>query len=191
MRAFPFMLLWFAWLAYWFVASGDSKADAEAESPLARLFHEAVLVGGGLVMALTASSGGVLRSLRFWPDGLAPYALGLLMTALGLALTVWARVHLGVNWSAAVARKHEHQLVRTGPYARVRHPIYTGLVLAFLGGLVARGDVGALLGSTLMTLALVIKLRREERVMREAFGDAYSEYSAHVPALVPRVSRHA
>jgi protein-S-isoprenylcysteine O-methyltransferase Ste14 len=185
LRAFPFMLLWFGWLTYWYIAAGDAKGDTRVESPLSRLSHELPLYAGVVVMLLTIGGDG-LRSLRFLPQGIGTYGLGLLLTTLGLGLTVWARVHLGVNWSVSVAHKHEHQLVRTGPYARVRHPIYSGLVLAFLGALVARGDLGALLACALGTLSLVMKLRREEHWMHEIFGEAYSEYSTAVPALLPR-----
>jgi protein-S-isoprenylcysteine O-methyltransferase Ste14 len=185
LRAFPFMLLWFGWLTYWYIAAGDAKGDARVESPLSRLSHELPLYAAMVVMLLTAD-GEALQALRFLPQRIGTYGLGLLLTALGLGLTVWARVHLGVNWSVSVAHKHEHQLVRTGPYARVRHPIYSGLVLAFLGALVARGDLGALLACALGTLSLVMKLRREEHWMREVFGEAYSEYGADVPALFPR-----
>lgn len=186
MRAFPFMLLWFGWLTYWFIAAGDAKADARAESPLMRLAHELPLTVGMAAMGLTADGEG-LFGLRLWPQRIAMDGIGLLLTGLGLGLTVWARVHLGVNWSVAVAHKHEHQLVRTGPYARVRHPIYSGLLLAFLGALVARGDLGAFISCALMTLSLVTKLRREERWMRETFGATYAQYSAAVPGLFPRL----
>jgi protein-S-isoprenylcysteine O-methyltransferase Ste14 len=107
------------------------------------------------------------------------------MVALGLAFTVWARVHLGANWSANVARKLDHELVRSGPYAWVRHPIYSGLLLAFFGVAVGRGDVGALLGCALMSYGFLRKLRIEERWLPQTFGDAYVRYRDEVPSLLP------
>jgi protein-S-isoprenylcysteine O-methyltransferase Ste14 len=102
-----------------------------------------------------------------------------------LAFAVWARRHIGSNWSGTVTVKTDHVLVRTGPYGWARHPIYTGLLTAILGTAIARGDLRGLLGVVLCTIAFVIKLRIEERWMREVFGEEYRRYSKEVPALVP------
>jgi protein-S-isoprenylcysteine O-methyltransferase Ste14 len=96
-------------------------------------------------------------------------------------------LHLGRNWSGAVTIKDGHELVTSGPYALVRHPIYTGLLLAFLGSAVALGDWRGALAFALAAGALWRKLRLEERWMREQFGDAYQAYSQRVAALVPFV----
>jgi protein-S-isoprenylcysteine O-methyltransferase Ste14 len=113
--------------------------------------------------------------------------VGAALTAAGLLFTVWARVHLGTNWSGTVTLKRGHELITSGPYAFVRHPIYTGLLLAFLGSALARDEWRGVLALALVALALWRKLRNEERWMREQFGDAYSAYSKRVAALVPRV----
>jgi protein-S-isoprenylcysteine O-methyltransferase Ste14 len=94
-------------------------------------------------------------------------------------------VHLGRNWSAAVTLKHAHELIRSGPYARVRHPIYTGLLLAFLGSAIACGEPRALLGVAIILFAFVRKLRIEETLMRATFPAEYARYRAEVPALLP------
>ena len=92
---------------------------------------------------------------------------------------------LGRNWSAAVTVKAGHELVTTGPYAIVRHPIYAGLLLAFIGTAVARGDLGAVAAVVLVGWAFRRKTRLEERWMREQFGAAYEAYARRVPALFP------
>ena len=110
-----------------------------------------------------------------------------LITALGLALTVWARLVLGTNWSGSVTVKQDHTLVRRGPYRMVRHPIYTGLLLAFAGSALARGEWRGLLAVLIAWLALWRKWRLEERWMAETFGPAYSDYAARTPAIFPRI----
>jgi protein-S-isoprenylcysteine O-methyltransferase Ste14 len=107
------------------------------------------------------------------------------LLALGLAFTVWARVYLGRNWSGTVTLKEGHELIRSGPYTYVRHPIYTGLLVALLGSAVACGELRAMIGLGLVAGAFIRKLRIEERFMREIFPGQYERYCAEVPALVP------
>jgi protein-S-isoprenylcysteine O-methyltransferase Ste14 len=109
----------------------------------------------------------------------------LVLTVAGLAFTVWARMHLGRNWSGAVTLKEGHELIRTGPYACVRHPIYAGLLVALLGGAVACGELRALIGFAVVTGAFQRKLSIEERFMRENFPEQYRAYCLEVPALIP------
>jgi protein-S-isoprenylcysteine O-methyltransferase Ste14 len=183
----PFALLWVAWFIYWRVSARNTKPDQRIESRASRLSYSVPLITG--VVMLNRPLGP--STLYVLPTGLGPYFLGLLLCALGLGFTVWARVHLGTNWSDAVSHKQGHELVSSGPYARVRHPIYTGLLLAFFSVVIARGDLISVLGGTIMTLAVLHKLRIEERFMAETFGDAYAEYRARVPALIPALRARA
>jgi protein-S-isoprenylcysteine O-methyltransferase Ste14 len=102
-----------------------------------------------------------------------------------MLFTVWARVYLGGNWSGIVTIKHDHELIASGPYAIVRHPIYTGLLVAFIGSAVARGEWRGVLAVLIAWMALWRKLRLEERWMAERFGQQYEAYCRRVPALVP------
>jgi protein-S-isoprenylcysteine O-methyltransferase Ste14 len=122
---------------------------------------------------------------RLWPRSLTAYWIGLALLCAGLAFAVWARVELGRNWSGAVTVKEGHELIRSGPYAYVRHPIYSGLIAALIGTAVTVGTERALLGVLIIVIAFVRKLRTEERFMRETFPGEYERYSAAVPALVP------
>jgi protein-S-isoprenylcysteine O-methyltransferase Ste14 len=106
---------------------------------------------------------------------------------LGLAFAVWARRHIGSNWSGTVTVKENHALVRTGPYAWVRHPIYTGLLAAILGSAIARGELRGVWAVALCTIAFVSKLRTEERWMRKYLA---SNTSATVRRC-PRSSRYS
>ena len=107
----------------------------------------------------------------------------------GIAFAVWARQYLGRNWSGTVTVKQDHELIRTGPYRLVRHPIYTGLLLAILGTAVAFGEWRGLLAFALLTGSLLLKLRVEERFMSESFPEPYARYRAEVPALIPCIGR--
>jgi protein-S-isoprenylcysteine O-methyltransferase Ste14 len=119
---------------------------------------------------------------NIWVDGLA-----VLLTGTGVAFAIWARFYIGENWSSAVSIKVGHQLIRTGPYSWVRHPIYSGLLLATLGTALARREPRGLLALVLLTLGFWIKSRMEEGFMRKTFGPEYQEYSRSTGALIPRL----
>lgn len=177
--------LWLAWLAYWWISSRGAKANQRCESFASRASHGLPLV---VAAALIANRPFAVLAERLLPASLPVFVAGAAMVAMGLLFCVWARVHLGTNWSASVTVKQGHELVRSGPYGLVRHPIYTGLSLALLGTAVARGDVQGFVAVAIAVAAFWHKLRIEERWMQETFGDAYARYRAEVPALVPFVS---
>ena len=108
------------------------------------------------------------------------------MTAAGLGFTWWARLHLGLLWSGNVARKANHRIIDSGPYGIVRHPIYTGLLLALYATALERGTSFAIAGAVVATIGFYIKARLEERFLTaELAADAYAGYRARVPMLVP------
>ena len=118
-------------------------------------------------------------------QGHGQYLAGLVLVALGLGFSAWARALLGRNWSGTVTVKTGHELIVAGPYRLVRHPIYTGLLLAFLGTAVAQDQWRALLALLLVWLSFWRKWRLEEHFMQDTFGDRYRAYRAKVPAVVP------
>lgn len=108
------------------------------------------------------------------------------VTMCGFALTWWARIVLGRLWSSGVARKADHSIVTAGPYRFVRHPIYSGIILAALATAAAKGNGAACLGAALIVLGLSIKARVEEAFLRDELGEAqYDAYARRVPMLVP------
>ena len=175
-------LLWLAWIAYWVIASRAAKATVRSESRASRLSHHLPLFAGALMMAVPF--GGVLGE-RFVPATPAWQWLAVVVLAAGLGLAVFARVWLAGNWSATVTVKQGHELIRSGPYAYVRHPIYSGLLLALLGSALAVGEWRALVGLALFVVAFARKLTIEERFMANEFGEAYARYRAEVKALIP------
>lgn len=178
--------LWLAWLIYWGVAARGAKETARHESAASRLSHYGPIVLGGLFYGVPGIAGATLEQ-PFLPPAAGWDALSIALVAAGLGFAVAARVWLAGNWSATVTLKHGHELVETGPYGLVRHPIYTGLLTALAGTALMVDKWRALIGLALMTAALVRKMAVEERFMREAFGEAYARYRAEVKALVPFV----
>jgi protein-S-isoprenylcysteine O-methyltransferase Ste14 len=120
-----------------------------------------------------------------------PLAWALVVVVLaGLLFTWWARIHLGRLWSSSVTRKADHHVVDTGPYGIVRHPIYTGIILASAATAAMSGTVLAWLGACVMTTGWVIKARLEEEFLREQLGaETYGEYARRVPMLAPLPGR--
>jgi len=178
--------MWLCWVAYWTVASANVKATARREPMASRLLHIVPLGIAVLLLWAPALAPEPLH-VRFLPS--APWSIwtGAALVAAGLLFTVWARVHLGRNWSGTVTVKHDHELVTDGPYAIVRHPIYSGLLLAFVGSAIACGEWRGVLAVTVVAAALWRKLRLEERWMGEQFGAQYERYRRSVAALVPFV----
>jgi protein-S-isoprenylcysteine O-methyltransferase Ste14 len=178
-------LLWGAWLLYWLVAALATKATVRRESLVARLAYVLPLIVGGVLIGAHRAPWAGWLAVRLWPHSPTPPRIGLALVVVGLAFAVWARVHLGRNWSGIITVKEGHELIRTGPYALVRHPIYTGLITAVLGTAVISATVRAALGLAIIAISLTVKSRIEERFMRETFADQYLRYRDEVPALVP------
>ena len=176
--------IWWAWALYWWLSSRDVKATTRRESALSRLVHLGPMVIAAAILWAPAL-GVPLLDARWLPRTPWAFRIGTAVTLAGLAFSVWARRHLGRNWSAVVTLKEGHELVTSGPYAIVRHPIYTGLLLGFLGSAIARGRWSGLLAIALFFVSALRKYRLEERWMREQFGAAYDDYRARVKAIVP------
>lgn len=176
--------LWIAWLFGWLLASGWTSKTVSRQSPVSQLVHSVFVWAGAVLLFFQFSTIGFLQR-RFLPDSTWIVWAGLVLVAVGLGFASWARLILGRLWSGSVTLKEDHAIVRTGPYGLTRHPIYTGLLLAVIGTVLVRGTLEALLGSLLLALGLTFKIRQEERLLTEHFGDAYRAYQAEVPAVVP------
>ena len=177
-----FPALWLAWVAYWWALSRNVKTTSRRESLSSRLSYALLIM---LAVVLMASPSLPILGQRFIPLAPWPFWTGAALTAAGLLFTVWARTHLGRNWSGTITLKENHELVTSGPYRFVRHPIYTGLLLAFIGSALARGEWSGLVAVALAFASFWRKLLLEEQWMREQFGIAYDDYRRRVAALVP------
>lgn len=180
--------VWALWFVYWGLSALGVKPAARVESPGSRLGRHVIpLMIAVLLLPRYAWMDGTFLNERFVPDLIWVAWTGLGLTVIGLAFTCWARVTLGRNWSGIVQLKQNHELIIRGPYGLVRHPIYTGLLLAFFGTALAIGEWHALISVPVVAFAFWRKLRLEEQWLCELFGDQYRAYMRRVKALVPWV----
>lgn len=175
--------LWVLFSAYWTAASKNSAAAKRSESAKSTTLHQVALNVALLLLFIPVPG---LR-WRFRPDAFLFVPIGLSVQAAFFGLAVWARRHLGRNWSAEVRVAEGHELVTTGPYRMVRHPIYTAMLGMFIGTAIVSGRLHALIGVALLGAAYVRKIRLEEERMSEEFGAAYGEYRRTSWAIVPWV----
>lgn len=181
-----FPVLWIAFLLYWQIRAAGTKATQRLE-PLASRILRVLIFTIGIVMLSTTLIPLPWLYIQVWPTGLWPFWLGAGFTIAGLMFAIWAREHLGRNWSRSVTIKQDHELITTGPYAFVRHPIYTGILTGFLGSAIAVSQVRGWIVLALIFFALWLKLRMEEQWMRSQFGETYVAYAHQTAALVPYV----
>ena len=179
------MASWLLWGAYWVLTSRAVKRDAREEGRAARLRHILPIAVAAALVAWPRVPG--WPGLRLLPRADWQPLVGLPLLVAGLALTVWARRVLGRNWSAWVTLKQEHELVQEGPYRLVRHPIYTGLILGFVGTAIARDELRGVLAVVLVAYTFIAKLRLEERWLGEQFGARYAAFRQRTWALLPWV----
>jgi protein-S-isoprenylcysteine O-methyltransferase Ste14 len=162
-------LMWGSWALYWWAASTNVKNSIRRESFTSRISHIAPLTLAILLLLGWPNVEFPAVGARFLPRAEWVFWTGASLTACGILFSVWARLHLGRNWSATVTIKDEHELIATGPYRFVRHPIYTGLLVAIVGTAVARGDWQAVLAVAIAFWALWRKLKIEERWLTQEF----------------------
>lgn len=164
----------------------DVKPTRRQESLVSRAAHIIPLVIAVLLLAVPTLPGGFLSG-KIVPATRLVFFVGVALVVAGLVLSICARAILGRNWSGTVTVKHDHELVRSGPYRYVRHPIYSGLMVAIVGSAIARDEWRGVLAIAIAFAALWRKLRLEERWLGDTFGEEYAAYRAEVSALIPFV----
>jgi protein-S-isoprenylcysteine O-methyltransferase Ste14 len=177
--------LWLLWIAYWRICAADVKPTQRHESPGSRAAHLLPLLIAAVLLWIRGDAEDGWLFQRFLTRSVTLFWIGTAITAAALSFSAWARMHLGRNWSATVTVKQDHELIRTGPYAIVRHPIYTGVLFGFIGTALAIGQWRGVLAVVIVFVAFWRKLRLEERWMSETFGEEYRRYRARTRALVP------
>jgi protein-S-isoprenylcysteine O-methyltransferase Ste14 len=181
-----FQVIWIAWVVSWIAASFWSGRTAKRVTTSETWIYRIIIFAGALLIAPWTAR--ALGESPIWQIGDYGACALVGVMLVGLALTWWARMQLGRLWSSAITRKEEHRLVETGPYALVRHPIYTGIITALLATAATQATLLALLGAVLIAIGLWVKARTEERFLLAELGpDAYESYRSRVPMLIPFV----
>jgi protein-S-isoprenylcysteine O-methyltransferase Ste14 len=180
-----FAIIWVGWVVSWLAASfWTARTQKRAGASLTSSYR--VLLGVGAVL-MTPWAARHLGAAPLWNAGDAGSYLLAAAALAGFALTWWARVHLGRLWSSVITRKEGHRIVDSGPYALVRHPIYTGLIAALVASAIAEATPTALGGAALLAFGFWVKARGEERFLAAELGtEAYAAYRRRVPMLLPR-----
>ncbi len=177
--------LWIAFTFYWSRASIGDSTIARSESRGSRFIHEILVNTAFLLLFLQMFPHSIGFAHRFLPASWILTTAGLVLQIAMFILAIWARLHLGRHWRGVIAILGNHQLIRSGPYRLVRHPIYTAILGMFVGTAMVSGGPYALLGVVFATVAYWRKVRIEEHYLHQAFGEEYAEYSRITPALIP------
>lgn len=177
--------IWAGFGVYWFATGVKGKATQTHEPHWYRLARLGILALVFVLLFSNRTAVGVL-GYRFMPELAAAAYFGFAAALLGLAIAVWARIHLGQYWSDKVVLKVDHQLIRTGPYAHMRHPIYSGVLLAVLGTALVLGQWRGFLAFVILLVNYLIKAKKEDRILANQFGGEFREHESHAGFLLPR-----
>ncbi|MDX8435147.1 isoprenylcysteine carboxylmethyltransferase family protein [Mesorhizobium abyssinicae] len=175
--------LWLFWVVSWLAAAFWADPAAKRAGFREEARYRALWTIGAILLFVPAH--GYVGRLRLWMPTLTEAWICVALVAVGLAFSWWARLHLGRLWSGTVTAKADHRVVDTGPYRLVRHPIYTGLLVAILATMAAKGTVWGVAGAAFLIVGIVVKARLEESFLRGELGTAYDDYARRVPMLVP------
>lgn len=177
------LVIWCLISVYWEIAAKTRSEASSRESHGSRRVHVLLVSAAQLLLFFRVPG----LNGDWLPVSLIPVVAGLAIEICGFLLAVWARHVLGRHWSGEITIKVDHELVRTGPYKYVRHPIYTALLLLYLGAAIVSGEWHALVGFVLAVIAYLRKIRLEEENLKRAFANEYEEYCRQTRALAPGI----
>jgi protein-S-isoprenylcysteine O-methyltransferase Ste14 len=169
---------WIVLVIYWWSSALKARRTVHRESFASRYGILFMLFAGYVLVFVHSEKYDVDAKVGLFGQPILPRSDALAVAAVvftwtGIGLALWARSHLGQYWSARVAVKEDHKLVRTGPYAYFRHPIYSGFDLAMIGGALAVDRWRCVIGVVLVIVAYWIKAKKEESMLTEQFGPAF------------------
>jgi protein-S-isoprenylcysteine O-methyltransferase Ste14 len=180
-------LAWLVFLGYWLIARLSVNRMKRPEPGGTLLVRILFMAGAYWLLFQQDPRLGILNR-RFIPYDFRIALVGVVLTWSGVAFAIWARYHLGKFWSATVALREGHQLIRSGPYANIRHPIYTGMLTAVLGTALTVGRWRAGIAFLVILVAFVAKSRQEEKLLDAQFGPTFEEHRRHTGFFLPRLS---
>lgn len=179
---------WVVWIIWWLVAATRVNRMKRREPVPEWVLRWILMIAAFELLFQPGSYLGILNH-RFVPHSRRILELGAAITCIGLAFSIWARQHIGRYWSGSVSIRADHQLIRTGPYSRIRHPIYTGILVGLAGTLLADGHYAAILAFLIVLGGLSWKALREENLLKSEFGSAFEEHKRMTGFFLPRLSR--
>jgi protein-S-isoprenylcysteine O-methyltransferase Ste14 len=179
--------LWILFGLWWLISALRRKPTKKRESWTQRLGYVLLLIVAFCLLAEPVAERGWL-AIQLIPWTLGWGWFGCALVALGVAIAFWARWHLGANWSGTVTLKEGHELIATGPYRFIRHPIYTGILLAMLGSVLQLGQVRGFLAILIACVSFYIKAKREESFLTSEFGDRFVARVEHTGMFLPKFS---
>ena len=178
-----YLTLWLILVAYWISAAWGNKPTVYRVNPTWRILFIAACVA--LIVLFRAYPGYFGHRIVSFSDERCWIGIGI--CAAGVAFAIWARRTLGRNWSGNPTIKEGHELIETGPYRFVRHPIYTGILVASVGTAVGVTRVRELVLLVFVAVSLWLKLKIEESLMTRQFPQTYPEYKRRTKALIPYI----
>lgn len=177
---------WIAFGLYWLIAARGRKRAQRREPAAERMFHVLWMIGAAYLLFRYDPRLGALNH-RFLPERMWIAELGAVITVAGICIAIWARRHLGKNWSAEVTIREGHALIRSGPYTYIRHPIYSGMLLGILGTAIAMGEYRGLAALGIFWIGWAQKARKEESFLTQEFGPSFAEYKRVTGFFLPRI----
>lgn len=177
---------WIILIVYWVISAFFVKKSIIRKDPKWMIFRFIVLIAIILIIEFNKTNT-VYFSTFLFQSAFSFVILGSILTVVGLFGAIWARIYLGRNWSGYVTYKENHGLVTDGPYKFVRHPIYTSLILMFIGTILYYGSLFVFIIFIIMTSIFIWRIKREEKIMINLFGKKYLDYMKRTKKLIPLI----
>jgi protein-S-isoprenylcysteine O-methyltransferase Ste14 len=181
-----FFTIWIAFYTYWLISAWKTRSPVKRKLSQVSFFMYGITWVVICIFLINWLSPDLMAE-RIIPSGIGYTVVGLFITVAGLLFAIWARVHLGKNWSGMPTIRKDHTIIRTGPYRFVRHPIYAGILIGLTGTAIGIGYLIVFFCVILIFGLFVIKFRMEETFLLEEFGEEYARYKREVKALIPYV----
>jgi protein-S-isoprenylcysteine O-methyltransferase Ste14 len=179
-------LIWISLLLFWIISGRNNKKSLHKESLFKRfLLYWLPLLIAMLLLGPGEWFGDSLIRENFVEHTNLVGSIGLLIAFVGLLIACGSRYLLGKNWSLSVQKKDNHELIISGPYSILRHPIYTGILLIFIGNSLIVGDYRGIIAVLIVFFSFWFKLKKEEKWLTEIFGEKYLNYTENTKAIIP------
>ncbi len=177
---------WLALVLFWMVSAFKVKRMKYVAPISIRIAQLIFLVPGITLLFAPRFRIGPLH-VQMLPRVFGLGILGSVVTVLGVVFAMWARYCIGTNWSSAIAIRENHELIQSGPYRWIRHPIYTGIITAAWGTALVVGQLGAFIGVILITMGFAFKSRQEEVNLYATFGELWTQHRRRTGMFLPRM----